>query len=158
MKRTYLAVTMLAGSLSGCASIVSKSSWPVTVQSNPSGAKCTIAKENGLQVHTGETPMRVTLDASDGYFSSAKYIVKCTKDGHEAPPSELSAHLNGWYIGNVVFGGLIGILIVDPATGAMWRLDETHVVNMAGSDAPSKVASSPAAAKAGGQGSLPVEN
>jgi hypothetical protein len=30
----------------------------------------------------------------------------------------------GWYLfGNVVFGGLIGILIVDPATGAMWALD-----------------------------------
>ncbi|MEW6291598.1 MAG: hypothetical protein AB1545_17315, partial [Thermodesulfobacteriota bacterium] len=30
---------------------------------------------------------------------------------------------NGWYIlGNLLFGGLIGYLIVDPATGAMWNL------------------------------------
>ena len=37
------------------------------------------------------------------------------------------AYLNGWYIGNVVFGGLIGLLIVDPETGAMWRLDENPI-------------------------------
>lgn len=29
---------------------------------------------------------------------------------------------SGWYVGNVVFGGLIGLLIVDPATGAMWGI------------------------------------
>lgn len=152
------AVALLAGSLSGCASIVSKSNWPVTVQSNPTGAKCAIFKENGVQVHTGETPMTVTLDASDGFFSSAKYTVKCSKDGHPESSSELSAHLNGWYIGNIVFGGLIGILIVDPATGAMWKLDETHVVNMASNDAPFKSVSTPNVTKAGTQESLPVEN
>ena len=27
--------------------------------------------------------------------------------------------MNGWYIGNILFGGLIGFLIVDPLTGAM---------------------------------------
>jgi hypothetical protein len=36
--------------------------------------------------------------------------------------------LDGWYIGNIIFGGLIGFLIVDPATGAMWKLD-TEFVN-----------------------------
>jgi len=30
--------------------------------------------------------------------------------------------VDGWYFGNVLFGGLIGILIVDPATGAMYTL------------------------------------
>lgn len=30
--------------------------------------------------------------------------------------------MNGWYIGNLLFGGIIGLLIVDPATGAMWTL------------------------------------
>lgn len=30
--------------------------------------------------------------------------------------------LSGWYFGNLVFGGLIGMLIVDPLTGAMYNL------------------------------------
>jgi hypothetical protein len=34
-------------------------------------------------------------------------------------------------LGNIVFGGLIGLLIVDPATGAMWKLEETQVINLA---------------------------
>ncbi len=36
--------------------------------------------------------------------------------------------MNGWYAGNIVFGGLIGILIVDPATGAMWDIKENNIV------------------------------
>jgi hypothetical protein len=35
--------------------------------------------------------------------------------------------INGWYVGNIVFGGFIGWLIVDPLTGAMWALDTEHV-------------------------------
>lgn len=31
--------------------------------------------------------------------------------------------LNGWYFGNLLLGGVIGMLIVDPATGSMWKLD-----------------------------------
>ena len=37
----------------------------------------------------------------------------------------MKATLDGWYIGNIIFGGLLGILIIDPATGAMWRLDDS---------------------------------
>jgi hypothetical protein len=30
--------------------------------------------------------------------------------------------LNGWYAGNILIGGIVGLLIVDPATGAMYKL------------------------------------
>ena len=37
----------------------------------------------------------------------------------------LSANLNGWYFGNIITpGGLLGFLIIDPASGAMWKLPE----------------------------------
>jgi len=35
--------------------------------------------------------------------------------------------VNGWYFGNILLGGLIGMLIVDPATGAMYRLDSDYI-------------------------------
>ncbi|MFH6792762.1 hypothetical protein ACHRCF_16520, partial [Acinetobacter baumannii] len=35
---------------------------------------------------------------------------------------EVTGTLSGWYLGNIIFGGLIGLLIVDPATGAMYKL------------------------------------
>ena len=34
--------------------------------------------------------------------------------------------MKGWYWATPIFGGLIGILIVDPATGAMWPLPERN--------------------------------
>ena len=118
-------------SLVGCASIVSKSNWPVTVQSNPSGAKCVVAKGNGIQLHSGETPMTLTLNSSAGFFQSANYTISCEKEGYQPSKSEIISSLNGWYWGNIIFGGLIGLIIVDPATGAMWKLDEIQVVNLA---------------------------
>ncbi|KGQ53534.1 hypothetical protein IO44_11000, partial [Gallibacterium anatis str. Avicor] len=30
--------------------------------------------------------------------------------------------IDGWYIGNILFGGIVGLLIVDPITGAMYKL------------------------------------
>ena len=32
--------------------------------------------------------------------------------------------------GNLLFGGVIGMLIVDPATGAMWKLEDVYSVNL----------------------------
>lgn len=114
----------------GCASIVSKSNWPVTLQSNPTGASCVIATKDGAHIHKGETPLTVTLSAKRGFFSSENYTVTCEKEGYELTKADMPSSLNGWYWGNIVFGGLIGILIVDPATGAMWKLEEAKIVNL----------------------------
>jgi hypothetical protein len=35
--------------------------------------------------------------------------------------------LDGWYIGNILLGGLIGMLIVDPISGAMFKIAETDL-------------------------------
>lgn len=116
----------------GCASIVSKSDWPVTVQTKPSGAKCVISKSDGMGVQTGESPMTVSLHSSRGYFSAAQYLVKCDKDGFSPAQRSLEAGINGWWYfgGNLIFGGLIGWFIVDPLTGAMWKLDESVTLDL----------------------------
>ena len=113
--------------MTACASIVSKSSYPVTISSNPSGANFTLKKANGLAMATGTTPATVSLNSSDGYFQPAKYVVEFTRKG-VTQTVPINATINGWYFGNLLFGGvIIGMLIVDPATGAMWRLDD-HVI------------------------------
>ena len=38
-----------------------------------------------------------------------------------------AASVSGWYFGNLVFGGLIGMLIVDPLTGAMYNLEPKKI-------------------------------
>lgn len=50
------------------------------------------------------------------------------KDGYEKKQLTVYGSPNGWYIGgNFVFGGLIGYLIVDPLTGAMWTLTPDRI-------------------------------
>jgi len=114
----------------GCASIVSKSSWPVTIRTNPAGANIIVKDEKGGAVHNAVTPATVTLPASDGFFSKAHYTVEIARDGYNPTTVNITPTLNGWYIGNIVFGGLIGWLIVDPATGAMYKLPEGSDTNL----------------------------
>lgn len=52
------------------------------------------------------------------------------KQGYPAHTARLQANLDGWYVGNLIFGGLIGLLIVDPATGAMFKLPEEFAVDL----------------------------
>lgn len=109
--------------LGGCASIVSKSNWPVTITSNPSGANVTVKDSKGVAIHSGTTPMTVTLPSGRGFFKAAAYEVSFDKDGYAPTVTTTSSNINGWYFGNILLGGWIGMLIVDPATGAMWRLN-----------------------------------
>ncbi len=108
---------------SSCASIVSKSKYPITINSRPSDAKITITDKKGVTVFSGLTPAMLKLDAGAGFFSKARYQVTFEKDGYVARTVPVNFKLDGWYFGNILFGGLIGMLIVDPATGAMYKID-----------------------------------
>jgi hypothetical protein len=113
--------------MTACCSIVSKSQYPVTISSNPPGACFTIKKANGVAMSTGITPATITLSSSFGYFQPAKYIVEFNRKG-VTQSMPLNAGINGWYFANLVSWGIIaGMLIVDPATGAMWKLDDNVI-------------------------------
>ena len=122
--KTLLA-SIAAFTLSGCASIVSDSEYPVTFSSAPEGASFTVQNRAGQTIHSGTTPATVTLKSGAGYFNGETYAIAFHKDGFADQKVELNTSVNGWYWGNIVFGGLIGMLAVDPATGAMYRLPET---------------------------------
>jgi hypothetical protein len=107
-----------------CASIVSKSEYPVAFTSYPSGCQVSVKNASGLTIYQGMTPSMVTLPASAGFFKAAKYQVEYSKKGLPTQTMPLTASIDGWYFGNLLFGGIIGMLIVDPATGAMWKLPE----------------------------------
>jgi hypothetical protein len=111
--------------LPSCATIVSKSEYPVNIQTSPSNVRVAIKDKNGMVIHKGRTPMIVNLKASNGYFDSANYIVEYKYKGI-TKIKPLSAKFDGWYLGNIMFGvgGIIGFLVVDPLTGAMWKLPE----------------------------------
>ena len=114
--------------LTGCASILSKSDYPVNISSQPQGADISIVNRSGETVFTGKTPTSINLKAGAGYFKGEIYNVTFKKDGYTLQTAQIERGVDGWYIaGNFVFGGLLGWLIVDPATGAMWTLKNLHL-------------------------------
>lgn len=116
--------------LGGCASIVGDKEQAVTINSTPSNAHLLITDERSMEVHEGTTPATVTLKKSSGYFSGKTYTVEISKDGYESHAVKINSSVNGWYVGgNILFGGLIGWLIVDPMTGAMYNLTPDTINN-----------------------------
>lgn len=100
----------------------------VEITSEPAGAAYTIFNKDGEAVDNGTTPKTVTLKRGAGYFSAQKYTIKLTKDGCKDCEVQIKNGVSGWYIGgNLLLGGLIGYLIVDPLTGAMWTMQDVHV-------------------------------
>jgi hypothetical protein len=42
----------------------------------------------------------------------------------------VDSELSGWYFGNLLFGGIIGLAIVDPISGKMWTLPDNANGNL----------------------------
>ncbi len=129
-KSRIAGVLAVVVSLTGCASIVGKNLYPVTINSNPDDATIVIKDEKGKQVYRGKTPTTVTLSSGEAYFHAKKYTVTFSRSGYEDQTTEIKAGLSGWYFGNILFGGLIGLLIVDPLTGNMWTLPTETTITL----------------------------
>lgn len=123
-KMVGVALVAAVSGLQGCASIVGDSRYPVAISSAPVGASFDITDKSGAVVHSGTTPSTVTLRSGAGYFSGQTYTLRFKKDGYPDKSITLNSRMSGWYWGNFVFGGLIGLLVVDPLTGAMYKLPE----------------------------------
>lgn len=120
--------------LAGCGSIIKGSTHEIAFTSTPTQANISIVDEDGNQVFDGKTPATVTLDKKRGYFSGKTYHVTVDKPGYERFETTLNTQVSAWYVGgNIVFGGLIGWLIIDPLTGGMWTISPEEVdATMAG--------------------------
>lgn len=130
--KNLLKVALLATTLglTGCATIVSKSTYPVSIQSVPEGANFTITNREGKIVSQGITPQVVKLKSGSSYFKPEKYLITFDKKGFTKETIEIQATLDGWYWGNFAIGGPLGLLVIDPITGAMYRLPENVVATL----------------------------
>lgn len=144
--KTTLGTALVTGAvlLSGCATIVSDSKYNVAIQSDPPGAHYLVRNtKKNQEVTSGVTPDTVRLKAGNGFFSKATYEVTYEMPGYESISVPVASGMDGWYIGNIVFGGVIGLLILDPATGAMWRMDENVHATLLGIPEPEPEQASP---------------
>jgi hypothetical protein len=124
MKLKYLAIPLVLSTLAGCSSIVSKSDYAVSINSTPDDAKFVITNKAGQSVHSGVTPAVINLKSSAGYFKGETYTIALEKEGYSPKLFTLASTVDGWYFGNILFGGLLGMLVIDPATGAMYNLPD----------------------------------
>jgi hypothetical protein len=113
--------------LPSCATILSKSKYPVFIDSNPTEAKLTVTNRNGAIVYSGRTPKTLILEASNGYFSKAVYTIKFEHEDFETSIVRIEARIDGWYFGNIPFFLFFGMLVIDPLTGAMYKIDRPAV-------------------------------
>jgi len=130
MQTTYVArvaTLALCALFAGCATIVARSTQTMTLTSVPEGATVRITNKNGVAVNSSSTPTTVTLKKGRGYFKPEIYTLSFSKEGYKPVEITVRGEVNGWYFGNVIFGGLIGLLAVDPATGAMFTLRPKEV-------------------------------
>ncbi len=112
--------------LSGCASVVSGRRADVAIHSVPSGALVSVRDNGGSEVATVRTPAVVSLNRGAGFLKPARYTATIEKPGYQPAHVAIGPSLNPWLLGNVVLGGVPG-LIVDPYTGAMWNLTPSEV-------------------------------
>ena len=115
----------------GCASIVHSGNRSISISSDPPGATASIRKAGTTAINdvvvVNKTPCTVSLDPRGGYFRGQSYVLRLELPGYQTAEVQLTPRMSGWYWGNLIFGGLIGMLAVDPATGAMWNISPEKV-------------------------------
>jgi len=132
MYRTIIVACLLLACCSGCASIFCGDHKTVNISSDPQGADFEIATPGGRVIEAGRTPANVTLKRGRGYFQAGDYTIRLEKEGYETAERPIAQGFEtGWYfVGNGVWmvpGWVIGWLVVDPATGAMWTIEDVYV-------------------------------
>lgn len=122
-----LVVIVITHLFPSCASIVSTSKYPISLHSNPTSVDVVIMNQKKQLVYEGKTPTVVELKSGTGYFKAASYQVTFKKEGFETRTFPINSDIDMWYYANFFLGGLIGMLIVDPITGAMYKLQPQYI-------------------------------
>ena len=117
MNKQLLTAAAIAAvlSLNACATIMHGGKQNVGINSTPSGATVFIDGQN-----MGVTPANLNLSRKD------THIVRIDLAGYQPYEMTMSRGVSGWVWGNLVFGGLIG-LVVDASTGALYKLSPEQV-------------------------------
>jgi hypothetical protein len=115
-----IVLVLALSSLIGCASIIHGSKQKLTFGSTPTGATVDVTDAMGVSHGTCITPCTLDLKRKNQYKATLR------KDGFE--PVELVVNKNGdgWVWGNLLFGGIIG-LVVDFSSGAAYKLSPSEL-------------------------------
>jgi hypothetical protein len=101
----------------GCATLVTGGGQDqaVRISSNPRGADVYVDDQP-----MGKTPLSLRLSRKDDHF------VRVEKEGYRPYEKQLKSGFNPWMIGNVLFGGIVGI-VIDAVSGTNPSLSNSDV-------------------------------
>lgn len=123
-----LASLLLILSFNSCATIASDWNSALRVDSNVEGAKVEVFDHGGASIYEGVTPCSLLVDHGRAFFLPAEYRVVVSCAGAEPQETTVTTSIDEWYLANaLVPGGIVGSLLVDPWTGAMYELDTQDV-------------------------------
>jgi len=124
MKKHFLLISLgilSALLLYSCATIIHGSDQEVNITSDPASAEIVITTaKGGVSVWEGTTPALIELPRED------EYKVTVTLEGYEAGEVYINQKLSTVFWGNILCGGVIGI-IVDLSNGAAYDLEPEQI-------------------------------
>jgi len=125
MKIRNITLGILTLFLSSCASMMHGPNQTVEFRSQPSGAKITIDGKD-----YGKTPQSISLKRKGREKGDEPgkqmYDVSIALDGYYPHEFKIKREMDTWFLGNLIFGGLIGI-IVDASSGSMYKLTPNQI-------------------------------
>jgi PEGA domain len=101
--------------LAGCATIVSGPCQVVRVSSNPPDAMVTV---DGIERGATPTPICLSRDRD--------HVVAIDLPGYKHYEISVTRTVNGWFFGNLVIGGAVG-MIIDAVDGSIYSLDPDSI-------------------------------
>jgi hypothetical protein len=127
LKQLCIATVLACAALTGCATIVHNGPRQISVVSTPPGAKVSIYDRSNSLVQVSTTPFLATLPTKFAYFKGQDYRLVFELPAYATAEVHLQTTVSRWYYGNLLFGGLLGLVIVDPSTGAMFNLTPQQI-------------------------------
>ncbi len=106
---------VISAMIAGCATIMQGTTQEIGISSTPTGA--TVKINNQVK---GKTPVILDLKRKNNH------IVTIEMPGYMPYEATFTKSVSGWVWGNIVFGGLIG-LVVDFAAGGIYKLTPTEI-------------------------------
>lgn len=138
---SLLAIGFCGATLAGCATITQGTSQSIAITTLPAvGANCTLTGREGTWYVT-------TPGVANVQKSKEDIAIQCNKDGWRNASAVIPASFQGWTLGNVLAGGLVGV-VVDASSGAMNKYPhafQVPMIPMAGTTVPASGATQVAA-------------
>ena len=109
-----------AAAIGGCGAIMHGGHQQVVFETSPAGATVTVVDALGMSNGSCETPCSLDLKRKK------EYRVTISKPGFSSVDMEIDRKTDGWIWGNILLGGIIG-LVVDFTSGSAYRLSPKEV-------------------------------